>query len=63
MAKIDRKTFNEDPKHEAARGEFDAMVEDSMGRIIEKRKKGAPPADKGFVAEFLEGFGFDFGEK
>lgn len=33
----DRKVFNTDPKHATEREQFDAMVEDSLNRHIEKK--------------------------
>jgi hypothetical protein len=61
---FDRKKFNEDPKHDEARGNFDAMVEDALHRIAAKKKKDNPPEDKGAVGEFLDGMGIGnlFGE-
>lgn len=60
MAAPDPKKFNEDPKHEKDREAFDAMIESSLNRITEKKKKDAspPPAEKGFLDELLEGMGF-----
>lgn len=58
----DRKRFNDDPKHESERRQFDEMVEDSFNRIAEKKKKENPPQaeNKSFLDEVLEGiFGKD----
>lgn len=38
--------FNTDPKFEDERGVFDSLVEASLTRVIEKKKKDAPPEEK-----------------
>lgn len=53
----DRKKFNEDPKHEAERVRMDDMVEDSVSRIIAKRKAAGGGDENIFdsFAKFLTG--------
>lgn len=55
MSKLDAAKFNSDPKHETERTEFDAMIEASLNRIADKKKKTAPPQEKGFVDDLIEG--------
>lgn len=43
MARIDPKVFNTDPKHEKDREEFDSLVDASVARLLEKKKKDNPP--------------------
>jgi hypothetical protein len=46
--KIDPKKFNEDPKFETERNDFDALLEGSFRRLEKKRKDQNPPADENF---------------
>lgn len=57
MARIDPKTFNSDPKHEKDREDFDAMVDASIARVLEKKKKENPPKDANLFDEIAEWFG------
>lgn len=59
MAKRTAKEFNEDPKHEQERTEFDQLVEGSFNRIAERKKKeqekNGGSGEKSFFDEMLEG--------
>lgn len=57
MPKIDPDKFNTDPKHDQDRKDFDKMIEGSINRIAEEKKKKnpVPPEDKGFFDDLIEG--------
>jgi len=46
--KIDSKVFNTDPKFGEQRETFDEMVESSVNRIIERKKKSKDKEDMSF---------------
>jgi hypothetical protein len=52
--KIDPKKFNEDPKYENERKDFDALLEGSFRRLKEKRDKENPPPDENFFDSFFQ---------
>lgn len=60
MAGFDRTKFNTDPALEGKRTEFDQMVEDSVNRLIEKKKKEKPNEPGNFFDELVSGI---FGSK
>lgn len=62
---FDRSKFNTDPAHEQERNQFDAMVEDSLNRVAEKKRKDNkdnPPKEPSFLDDLLSGIGL-FGNK
>lgn len=61
MPRIDPKKFNDDPKHESERSEFDALVEGSMERIAKRRQANPPKKEEesgSILDEFFKGLGF-----
>ena len=54
----DRTKFNTDPKHEADRKRIDEMLEDSLTRIAERKKKEKdtnPPKENSFIDDIIDG--------
>jgi len=59
---FDRNSYNTDPKWEKQRTQFDAMVEDSLGRFIAREKAKPKPQQSNFFDDLASFLGFGGGK-